>query len=48
MFISMAVLRDQGDLDPIVLDTVEAQSSKYMAIVRKFLYYNSLSKIYSN
>lgn len=48
MFISMAVLHDQGELDPIVLDTVEAQSSKYMAIVRKSLYYNSLPKIYPN
>lgn len=38
MFISMAVLHDQGELDSIVLDTVEARSSKYTAIVRKSLY----------
>lgn len=48
MFIGMAVLHDQGELDRIALDTVEAQSNKYMAIVRKSLYYNSSPKIYPN
>jgi len=38
MFIGMAVLHDQGELDPVVLDSVEAQSSKYAAIVRKSLH----------
>lgn len=38
MFISMAVLHDQGELDPIVLNIIEAQSRKYTAIVRNSLY----------
>lgn len=38
MFINMAVLHDQGELDPIVLNIVKAQSHKYTAIVRNSLY----------
>lgn len=34
----MAVLHDQGALDPIVLDIVEAESNKYTVIVRRPLY----------